>query len=116
VACLLEVAGEFLLGVRAPLPDRAHLVRGQFLAPFLLPGALFPGGPAAARARVCVFAHERIIPHDVSMQKAQSCSAADSEDASTGALRDPGVRSFGRRARGWASGHACPQGPFSFRS
>ena len=74
--CFLEVACELFFSVRAPLPDGAHLVGGQVLAAPRRGGTLC--GPGPAGARFGVFAHDRIVAHDPSGQKTQTCNVAES--------------------------------------
>jgi hypothetical protein len=61
---LPEVARELLFSVRAPLPDRTQLMGVQVLAAPLMSSTLRAPGPAGARVRFSVFAHERIFPHE----------------------------------------------------
>jgi hypothetical protein len=70
VVCFLEVACELFLSSRAPLPDGAHLVCGQVLSARPRSGTLCGSGFG-------VFAHDRIVAHDLSGQKAQFCNVPE---------------------------------------
>ncbi|MET4096942.1 hypothetical protein ABIB51_003896 [Arthrobacter sp. UYCu712] len=78
VAAFLEMACELFFSVRAPLSDGAHLVCGQVLAAPLMSGTLCRPGPDGVRAGFVVFAHERIVAHDLPGYKAQNGNVAGS--------------------------------------
>lgn len=85
VVSFLEMACELFFSGCAPLPNGAHLVCGQVVA-------TRPRGGTLRRPGFGVFAHDRIVAHDFSGQKAQFCNVRKRRRSPTGRGNGPGSR------------------------